>query len=157
VLDNIDIDSDRHIAQHVLHSHQYRFFGPSIASGFEAGSSNPNCSQPGRDPIDTQSLQEDGGSSVWRVQDPLKRTAYKCISSTCDVAKGLPARDTLLHSEFVRKYVTFARQSVAPELGEEARESIANAYADLRSKADDRTLPVRFATWTLSSPELSPL
>jgi len=27
-------------------------------------------------------------------------------------------------------------------MGEEARESIANAYADLRTKADDRTLPV---------------
>lgn len=36
----------------------------------------------------------------------------------------------------------YARHSVDPKLCEEARESIANAYADLRAKADERTLPV---------------
>jgi DNA replicative helicase MCM subunit Mcm2 (Cdc46/Mcm family) len=43
---------------------------------------------------------------------------------------------------FVRKYISFARHNVDPKLSEESRESIANAYADLRSKSDDRTLPV---------------
>jgi len=77
------------------------------------------------------------------MEDPLKRipTGNKGLSSTCDV-HSLPPREALLHSEFVRKYITFAKHNVDPELGEEARESIANAYADLRNKADDRTLPV---------------
>jgi len=48
VLDNIDIDSDSHIAQHVLTSHQYRFCGPSIASGFEEASPNLNSSRRGQ-------------------------------------------------------------------------------------------------------------
>ena len=47
-----------------------------------------------------------------------------------------------MHFEFVRKYIIFARHNIEPNLGEEARESIASAYADLRNKADDRTLPV---------------
>mmetsp|Transcript_30573 Transcript_30573/g.91671 ORF Transcript_30573/g.91671 Transcript_30573/m.91671 type:complete len:718 (-) Transcript_30573:746-2899(-) len=143
VLDNIDIDSDSHIAQHVLTSHQYRFCGPSIASGFEEASPNLNSSRRGRGPVEAQSLQEDESSSVWQMEDPLKRipTGNKGLSSTCDV-HSLPPREALLHSEFVRKYITFAKHNIDPEMGEEARESIANAYADLRTKADDRTLPV---------------
>mmetsp|Transcript_10865 Transcript_10865/g.33526 ORF Transcript_10865/g.33526 Transcript_10865/m.33526 type:complete len:139 (-) Transcript_10865:1231-1647(-) len=73
VLDNIDIDSDSHIAQHVLTSHQYRFCGPSIASGFEEASPNLNSSRRGRGPVEAQSLQEDESSSVWQMEDPLKR------------------------------------------------------------------------------------
>ena len=57
-------------------------------------------------------------------------------------ANLLPPKDAVLHSDFVRKYVNFARHQVEPSLSDEARESIANAYADLRAKADDRTLPV---------------
>lgn len=48
----------------------------------------------------------------------------------------------MLNLAFVRKYISFARHNVDPKLSEESRESIANAYADLRSKSDDRTLPV---------------
>ena len=55
---------------------------------------------------------------------------------------SLPPKDAVLNLAFVRKYISFARHNVDPKLSEESRESIANAYADLRSKSDDRTLTV---------------
>jgi DNA replicative helicase MCM subunit Mcm2 (Cdc46/Mcm family) len=48
----------------------------------------------------------------------------------------------VLSQDFLRKYIYYAKRKVKPELTEEAREFIANAYAEMRSKQDDKTLPV---------------
>lgn len=53
-----------------------------------------------------------------------------------------PSGDAILHPEFVRKYVYFARHQIEATLSENACQNMASAYADLRAKADDRTLPV---------------
>jgi len=139
ILDNVDTDSDRHVADHVLASHQYRSRGqdatldptyptPDIHSGELA----PNLNIP-----------EDNISNVWRIQRQC-RTAGSHEQLPCDAENGnkFLDKDAVLHLDFVRKYIGFARHRVEPKLSEEARESIANAYADLRAKADDRSLPV---------------
>ena len=59
-----------------------------------------------------------------------------------EVECALPHKEVLLHPDFVRKYVHYARHHVQPALTDDARESVAAAYADLRAKQDDRSLPV---------------
>jgi DNA replication licensing factor MCM3 len=53
----------------------------------------------------------------------------------------------ILHPEFLRKYIHFAKnRRHPPELSEDAMESIANAYRDMRQKQNGRTLPVTART-----------
>jgi len=61
-----------------------------------------------------------------------------------DEDAALPAsqKSTTLHPEFIRRYVYFARHQMEATLSENACQNIASAYADLRAKADERTLPV---------------
>ncbi|GMH91690.1 hypothetical protein TL16_g12125, partial [Triparma laevis f. inornata] len=46
------------------------------------------------------------------------------------------------NADFLRKYIFYAKRKVKPEMTEESREYIANRYAEMRSKQDDKTLPV---------------
>ena len=48
---------------------------------------------------------------------------------------------TMMH-EFLRKYLHFAKTKIKPTLTEEARECIAARYAEMRSRQDERTLPI---------------
>jgi len=103
------------------------------------------------------STDEDETSSIWQTQSQLQQSGVgqpldRPMERSClpvpeeDDVIGLqvspPAYDAILHFDFVRKYVNYARHQLEPKLGDDARESIASAYADLRTKADDRTLPV---------------
>lgn len=76
-------------------------------------------------------------SCIWRT---LQQKTH--VPSAATTTVPLPPIDAMLHPDFVRKYVYFARHQVVATLSEEACQSIANAYADLRTKADERTLPV---------------
>jgi DNA replication licensing factor MCM3 len=131
VLDNVDTESDRHVADHVLASHQYRSRGQDAAL----------------DPIhsegsaQTLNSPEDDISHVWRIRFGTTGS-HKHLPADTANGNELPYKNAVLHLDFVRKYIGFARHRVDPKLSEEARESIANAYADLRAKADDRSLPV---------------
>merc|ERR1712072_234270 len=92
-------------------------------------------------------VDEDGTSSIWRIQHSKKLpggSKKRCLALSNKDAQAniLPLKDSVLHLDFLRKYVNFARHHVEPTLSDDARDSIANAYADLRAKADDRTLPV---------------
>lgn len=49
--------------------------------------------------------------------------------------------DVLQH-KFLRKYLHFAKTRMKPVLTEEARECIAGRYAEMRSRQNERTLPV---------------
>jgi len=44
----------------------------------------------------------------------------------------------------LRHFLLYARNHISPILHTDARDSLANSYADLRSQADERTLPVGF-------------
>jgi DNA replication licensing factor MCM3 len=55
---------------------------------------------------------------------------------------GDPHADDVLQHEFLRKYLHFAKTRMKPVLTEEARECIAGRYAEMRSRQDERTLPV---------------
>lgn len=140
VLDNVDAESDRHVANHVLSSHQYRFRDQDTAIKSVDVLKSP-------DSTDQNEFrgEESETCSIWQTQHQSKSTdSNKYLITATDTAPAsrLPPKDAVLSLAFVRKYISFARHNVDPKLGEESRESIANAYADLRSKCDDRTLPV---------------
>mmetsp|Transcript_24201 Transcript_24201/g.81586 ORF Transcript_24201/g.81586 Transcript_24201/m.81586 type:complete len:862 (+) Transcript_24201:205-2790(+) len=165
VLDNVDADSDRRVADHVLKSHRYRRVATDTAPeplnadydkrafdsfrGAHAATNTDSklaANDAGRD------FRDDGTSPVWTAAaaakpkggSPTKKRRLQRESLEGDKPKlELPASgEVTLHADFVRKYVHYARHQVEPELSDDARESIAHAYADLRAKADDRTLPV---------------
>jgi DNA replication licensing factor MCM3 len=158
VLDNIDTELDRKLADHILNSHQYRRPGqdmtpePLNANMYLHSTFDEVLGDNDRSighltelvQTDTSSiLNEEETSFIWRIQHKLSaQGSNRCSLLSSEDANFLPPKDAVLHSDFVRKYVNFARHHVEPSLSDEARESIANAYADLRAKADDRTLPV---------------
>jgi DNA replication licensing factor MCM3 len=57
-----------------------------------------------------------------------------------------PHSDDILQHDFLRKYLHFAKTRMRPELTEGAREFIANRYAEMRCRQDERTLPVTART-----------
>mmetsp|Transcript_7984 Transcript_7984/g.22424 ORF Transcript_7984/g.22424 Transcript_7984/m.22424 type:complete len:287 (+) Transcript_7984:1561-2421(+) len=139
VLDNVDAESDRHVANHVLSSHQYRFRDQDTSIKSVDVLKPPDL-------IDQNEFhgEESKSCSIWQTQHQSKSIDFnKHLITAADTAPAsLPPKDAVLNLAFVRKYISFARHNVDPKLSEESRESIANAYADLRSKSDDRTLPV---------------
>lgn len=72
-------------------------------------------------------------TSIWQI--PHRGTIPSAQSQL------QPPKDAVLHPNFLRKYVHFAHQFVEANLNDDARQSIANAYADLRIRADESTLP----------------
>ena len=61
-------------------------------------------------------------------------------------SKEDPHSNDLLQHDSLRKYLHFAKDRTKPELTENAREFIANRYAEMRCKQDERTLPVTART-----------
>jgi DNA replication licensing factor MCM3 len=133
VLDQLDPESDRRIAAHVIRGHRYR----------------PLSGQTGHDSdYDDDDSDDDSGEeanekvhSVWqRSQQQFSQSEYTHKSSQDDNPD--PHSQDVLQHDFLRKYLHFAKTRMKPILTEEARECIANRYAEMRSRQDERTLPV---------------
>ena len=127
VLDQLDPCSDRRIATHVIRGHRYR-------CGFGHIDHDSNYGD------DTD---DDDGS------DSLSRSIWQRQVTTSAGSSQLDARDSsgkcsddILQHDFLRKYLHFAKTRINPMLTEGAREYIANRYAEMRSRQDERTLPV---------------
>lgn len=132
VLDQMDPESDRRIASHVISGHRYR----------------PDHGRTGHDSdyddddTDDEAWGNDGAESrvhsVWQrsrhAQASSKQTEH---SDTSD-----PHANDMLQHEFLRKYIHFAKTRMKPVLTDEARDFIANRYAEMRCRQDERTLPI---------------
>jgi DNA replication licensing factor MCM3 len=57
-----------------------------------------------------------------------------------------PSTQDILQHEFLRKYLHFAKTRIQPILTKNAREYIVSRYAEMRSRQDERTLPVTART-----------
>jgi DNA replication licensing factor MCM3 len=134
VLDQLDPETDRCIAAHVIRGHRYR----------------PGSGQTGHDSDydDEDSDEEmddgDGGPekvhSVWqRSRHNNAQSSYTHLNTKEDPD---PHSNDVLQHDFLRKYLHFAKTRIKPVLTEAARECIANRYAEMRSRQDERTLPV---------------
>ncbi len=131
VLDQPDPENDRRIAAHVIRGHRYQ--NPHGGVGHDSD----------YDEDDSSEDEDDSGKAhlVWA------RTRYD--SSATASGRGNDDDDDeeendndVLQHDFLRKYLHFAKTRMKPVLTEEARECIAGRYAEMRSRQDERTLPV---------------
>lgn len=125
VLDQMDPETDRRIATHVIRGHRYR---------------NDN-GQTGHDSDydDDDSDVEDGAADTSRVQSVWQRGRYQTEAADSD---DDPHASDVLQHEFLRKFIHFAKTRKQPILSDAAREFIANRYAEMRARQDERTLPI---------------
>ena len=57
--------------------------------------------------------------------------------------------DEILCQDFFCKYLRFSKQRIVPVLTDGEREAIVSRYAEMRSRQDDRTLPI--TAWSLET------
>jgi len=132
VLDQLDPDTDRRIASHVIQGHRYKS---------NHGSSGHDSDYDDDDESDSEMMESDPRPhSIWQ------RSRYESSQSNSNntdpnTNPSSNSEDVLQH-DFLRKYLHFAKTRVKPILTEEARECIASRYAEMRSRQDERTLPV---------------
>ncbi|KAL2343669.1 hypothetical protein Fmac_004954 [Flemingia macrophylla] len=128
VLDQMDPDIDRQITEHVLRMHRFR----SAIDGAEA--THDASSRYGRE------AEADTDSSVF--------VKYNRMLHGRRTERGRK-RDTLT-IKFLKKYIHYAKHRIQPELTDEASESIATAYAELRNASSNAktggTLPITART-----------
>jgi DNA replication licensing factor MCM3 len=123
VLDQLDPDTDRRIASHVIRGHRYRHVHGQ--SGHDSDYDDDDDLSDHEDGLRTSHSPQ--SHSIWQ------RSRYSSASNE---------DDDILQHEFLRKYLFYAKTKFKPRLTEEARECIANRYAEMRSRQDERTLPV---------------
>lgn len=127
VLDQMDPQTDRMIANHVILGHRYR------SENGGAGHDSDYDDDSDDDMDDKEKIH-----SVWqRNRHGSRLGGYR---------ENDPHSNDILQHEFLRKYLHFAKTRIRPELTEDAREFIANRYAEMRCRQDERTLPVTART-----------
>lgn len=133
VLDQLDPESDRRIAAHVIRGHRYR-----------PGNGRSGHDSDYDDDDSDDDLEGDDGPnarthSIWQRARLLTSSEYGHHDTYEDAD---PHSDDVLQHDFLRKYLHFAKTRMKPILTEGARECIASRYAEMRSRQDERTLPV---------------
>jgi len=121
VLDQLDPVSDLRIASHVIRGHRYR----------------PHANNHGDD-LDDESDDEReqlGPASIWQ-------RSHHSFTEKDTYEDDDPHSDDILSQDFLRKYLHFAKTKFQPILTDGAREAIAAKYAEMRSRQDERTLPI---------------
>lgn len=129
VLDHMDPEMDRKIANHVVLGHRYRS---------EHGAAGHDSDYDDDDDSDDEMDDEQKVHSIWQRN---RHSSQKGEYSDED-----PHNSDILQHDFLRKYLHFAKNRIRPELTQEAREFIASRYAEMRCKQDERTLPVTART-----------
>lgn len=130
VLDQMDPETDRMIANHVILGHRYR----SDHGGAGHDSDYDDDDEDSDDDMDDR----DKVHSIWQKNRHGSRRG--------EFSEDDPHSNDILQHEFLRKYLHFAKTRMRPELTEGAREFIANRYAEMRCRQDERTLPVTART-----------
>eukprot|EP00521_Asterionellopsis_glacialis_P014452 CAMPEP_0195308248 /NCGR_PEP_ID=MMETSP0707-20130614/38125_1 /TAXON_ID=33640 /ORGANISM="Asterionellopsis glacialis, Strain CCMP134" /LENGTH=820 /DNA_ID=CAMNT_0040372511 /DNA_START=101 /DNA_END=2563 /DNA_ORIENTATION=+ len=138
VLDQIDPEIDRKIAAHVIRGHRYRS---------THGQSGHDSDYDDDDDSDDEDVGRAGDNhessrkqSIWqRSTHMVQQQEYTRLDTYEDPDPH--SNDSLQH-DFLRKYLHFAKTRMKPVLTEGARECIANRYAEMRSRQDERTLPI---------------
>mmetsp|Transcript_7111 Transcript_7111/g.9835 ORF Transcript_7111/g.9835 Transcript_7111/m.9835 type:complete len:799 (-) Transcript_7111:365-2761(-) len=124
LLDNLNPEHDRLIADHVLRMHRYK----SIAED-ESGSHDIDIF----DTIhEVNEEEEEESTPVFQKYDKLLH--------------GNKKKQEIFSIPFIKKYILYAKTKVTPVLTDEARNFINNAYANLRSKDNMKTLPITTRT-----------
>jgi DNA replication licensing factor MCM3 len=118
VLDQMDPETDRKIASHVVRGHRTRHVQ--------------------NDDLFDEEGEEATSYSIWQRNGHV---SVKDDESDSDDETDPHANDVLT-LDFLRKYLHFAKSRVQPVLTTVAREFIAIRYGEMRARQDDRTIPV---------------
>lgn len=127
VLDNLNPEHDRAISDHILRLHRYQRPGQEGVP-FRTGGGDMAASA-----LEESDDREDMTAPVHQKFNPMLHGGF---------AAGAGRRDQLLHPEFIRKYIHYAKSRIKPVLTAEASEFINQEYATLRQEQETKTLPV---------------
>ncbi|KAJ1905142.1 MCM DNA helicase complex subunit, partial [Coemansia sp. IMI 209127] len=168
VTDSMDEARDRMISSHVLRMHRY--VPPGLDAGQPitdlldqgVGTAQLLAGFRGNDSGATAGLDEDDDVSdrpcqvfepyneylhagVAAVRAPRRRRgrSRRTALSGNDDSQG---KREVLSTEFLRRYLYFAKNMVRPVLSSDAADDLANAYAELRAQASGQSLDGRSAT-----------
>lgn len=134
VLDQLDPNIDRKIASHVIRGHRYRP-GNGLSgrdSDYEDDDSDDEAA-----PHD-----ETGKPKVHSIWARSQHSSHQEYTLTQAIENDDPHAGDVLQHDFLRKFLHFAKTRMKPSLTDSAREYIASRYAEMRSRQDERTLPV---------------
>ena len=134
VIDQLDPDTDRKIASHVIRGHRYR-----PRNGQSGHDSDYNDEDSDDDALPGEETGEPKVQSIWARSQHSSHQEY---TLTKDSDKDDPHACDVLQHDFLRKFLHFAKTRMKPKLTDLAREYIASRYAEMRSRQDERTLPV---------------
>lgn len=137
VLDQLDPAIDRRIAAHVIRGHRYRPTGPGVMAVGVAESDD--------DFEDDESDDENGpalGGNRSSTEHAVWKRSHHSFMTKDASEENDPHSEDVLQQDFLRKYLHFSKTRMKPRLTDEAREAIAVQYAEMRSRQDQRTLPV---------------
>jgi len=130
VLDQLDPDLDRRIAGHVIRGHGYR--STVGRSGYDSDDDDDDD----YDSDDADGRIQANSKSIWQ------KSRYMFNNEDDSDDEYMTSSEDVLQHDFLRKYLHFAKTRIKPTLTEEARECIAARYAEMRSRQDERTLPI---------------
>lgn len=136
VLDQMDPENDRKIAGHVLRGHRYRREGTDMEP-------EPLGGQQGDSDEDEEEEEEEKRKIIWQKAHSGGNNSYTSVKNAGS-GGGVGEDDhegDVLCQDFLRKYIFYAKTK-NPTLTEPAREYIATRYSEMRSKQDNKTLPV---------------
>mmetsp|Transcript_37226 Transcript_37226/g.78515 ORF Transcript_37226/g.78515 Transcript_37226/m.78515 type:complete len:810 (+) Transcript_37226:263-2692(+) len=135
VLDQMDPENDRRIAAHVIRGHRYQNAQGRVGHDSDYDDDDDETS----DEEEEETGDANKAHAIWT------RSRYD-TNNLSGVRPGAedddPHSDDVLQHEFLRKFLHFAKTRMKPVLTEEARECIAGRYAEMRSRQDERTLPI---------------
>lgn len=137
VLDRMDPEIDRKVAAHVVEAHRYRPEGPGDGEDVEDDDDDDEEEERLNGPVGGG----DPGRKVWTRSRFADRSKDVNDESDDDADSA-----SVLHGDFLRKYLHFAKTRIQPYLTDGAREAVAARYAEMRSRQDRRTLPVTVRT-----------
>jgi len=131
MLDTVDTDTDRMIADHVVRMHRYRAANEQDGEALPMGLGVELLSTDDPTKDDTNTANE---TPIWEKYDALLH------------GKSRKKDDKVVSMKFMRKYIHIAR-AIKPSLTKEASEAIAEEYSRLRSQDSEhsdmaRTQPV---------------
>jgi len=150
VLDCVDPDGDRRIANHVIRGHRYRSLAQTRRS--DVG----NCEEDEDDFDDEDEDDEENNNpnsnnnsqsniaNVWKRSHLAAQPQTIQNANTSDNSNN--DEEEILQKDFLRKYLHFAKTRIQPVLTDESREYVASRYAEMRSRQNERTLPVTART-----------
>ncbi|KAM9992919.1 hypothetical protein ACTFIY_010349 [Dictyostelium cf. discoideum] len=126
VLDGINPDHDRIIAEHVLRMHRYKDEGSELESML------------GSEQISTLGGEFKNVSTVKTTSD-LDTPVFQKYNK---LLHGAENKSDIVSIPFIQKYIFYAKTLFKPRLTNEAREYIIEKYTEMRSKQTPNSIPI---------------